>query len=93
MHLLFVLFLLVSCSHRVNIVSPPKGVTRAQYEALSKNFMITTQGEATSKAAREIFQKGGNIIDAFVAASFAISVERPQSTGIGGGGRAGQPAV
>ena len=29
---------------------------------------------------------GGNIIDVFTAVSFAISVERPQSTGLGGGG-------
>ena len=48
--------------------------------------MIATQGEASSKAALSLLEKGGNIIDAFVAASFAISVERPQSTGIGGGG-------
>ena len=37
-------------------------------------------------AAKSIFQKGGNIIDAAIAASFAISVERPHSTGLGGGG-------
>lgn len=86
MHLLFVMLFFVSCSHRVNIVSPPKGVSRSQCEAFSKDFMVTTQGEATSKAARDILKMGGNIIDAFVAASFAISVERPQSTGIGGGG-------
>jgi gamma-glutamyltranspeptidase/glutathione hydrolase len=81
-----VLLLLFSCSHRVNIISPPKGKSRAQYEASSSGYVITTQGEATSKASEEIFLKGGNIVDAFVAASFAISVERPQSTGIGGGG-------
>src|SRR5690606_12395125 len=48
--------------------------------------MVTTQGEASTQAALEIFVRGGNIIDAFVATSFTISVERPQSTGIGGGG-------
>lgn len=48
--------------------------------------MITTQGEASSLAAQKMFNEGGNIIDAAIAASFAISVERPQSTGLGGGG-------
>jgi gamma-glutamyltranspeptidase/glutathione hydrolase len=61
-------------------------VDRNRHEAFSKDYMIVSQGEATSLAAREMFERGGNIIDAATAASFAISVERPQSTGIGGGG-------
>nr|MBA2405513.1 gamma-glutamyltransferase [Bdellovibrionales bacterium] len=56
------------------------------YEATGANAMVTTQGEATSRATLATLAKGGNIIDAFVTASFTVSVERPQSTGIGGGG-------
>lgn len=52
----------------------------------AQKYMITTQGPASSQAGMEMFELGGNIIDAAVAVSFAISVERPQSTGIGGGG-------
>jgi gamma-glutamyltranspeptidase/glutathione hydrolase len=48
--------------------------------------MVASQGQATTRAALSTLNKGGNIIDAFVAASFAISVERPHSTGLGGGG-------
>ncbi len=59
---------------------------RQKYEATGKKFMITTQGVATTAAAAKMFQQGGNIIDAAIAASFAISVERPHSTGLGGGG-------
>jgi gamma-glutamyltranspeptidase/glutathione hydrolase len=59
---------------------------RPKYEAFAKNSMVTSQGEATSRAALSTIAKGGNIIDAFVTASFTISVERPHSTGIGGGG-------
>jgi len=59
---------------------------RARHEAFSPDYMIVSQGEATSLAAREMFERGGNIFDAAAAASFAIAVERPQSTGLGGGG-------
>ena len=55
-------------------------------QAQGKKYMITTQGPHASKAGAEIFELGGNIVDAAVAVSFAIGVERPQSTGIGGGG-------
>lgn len=54
--------------------------------ARGKNYMISTQGKAATEAAYEILSKGGNLVDAAVAASFTISVERPQSTGLGGGG-------
>ncbi len=80
------LIFLISCAHKVNIVAPPSEYPRSLHEAQSQNIMVTSQGPATSSAALEIFKQGGNIIDAFVAASFAVSVERPQSTGIGGGG-------
>ena len=58
----------------------------AFHEAYGDRFMIASQGEATSLAAREVLALGGNVFDAAVAASFALAVERPQSTGIGGGG-------
>lgn len=61
-------------------------VDHSTAEAFGTQFAIATQGRYASKAAEEIFAQGGNIIDATVAASFTVSVERPQSTGIGGGG-------
>ena len=59
---------------------------REQVEARGKRWVVSTQGRATTQITREILEKGGNLIDAAIAASFAISVERPHSTGIGGGG-------
>lgn len=86
MRALFLLILLLGCSHQVRIVAPTALEPRVAHEAKASKEMVTTQGDATTRAALTIFQQGGNIIDAFVAASFAISVERPHSTGIGGGG-------
>ena len=83
--MLFLTFF-VGCAHRVNIVASAENMGRPKYEAFAKNSMVTSQGEATSRAALSTIAKGGNIIDAFVTASFTISVERPHSTGIGGGG-------
>ena len=48
--------------------------------------MVATANVQASDAGADILRKGGNAVDAAVAASFAISVTRPQSTGIGGGG-------
>ncbi|MGE3611682.1 MAG: gamma-glutamyltransferase [Bacteriovoracaceae bacterium] len=83
---LLLLLVLLSCSHKVRIVAPTPVEPRVAHESSAKDVMVTSQGEATTRGALQIFKQGGNIIDAFVAASFAISVERPQSTGIGGGG-------
>lgn len=74
--------------------TPRSGVIKASKEradfktaeAVGKQFVISTQGRESTHAAEKMYAQGGNIIDATVAASFAVSVERPQSTGIGGGG-------
>lgn len=50
------------------------------------HYAVATQGIYATKAAQTIFAQKGNIIDAAVAVSFVISVERPHSTGLGGGG-------
>ena len=86
--LLAVLLSAGSCtqSQKLNQVSVLENKSRSQYEAFGKKYMISTQGTATTSAAKYVFDQGGNIYDAAVAASFAISVERPHSTGIGGGG-------
>lgn len=59
---------------------------RGRSEAFGNRWIISTQGKESTLAAREVLSQGGNIIDAAIAASFAISVERPHSTGLGGGG-------
>jgi gamma-glutamyltranspeptidase/glutathione hydrolase len=63
-----------------------KGQKKEDHEKWGKDFLISTQGQFSSKSAHRMIKVGGNIIDAAVAASFVLAVERPQSTGIGGGG-------
>lgn len=80
---------LFSCSSSVKKL-PIATVATDQFasdkNAVGKKFAISTQGQHSSIAALQMFDRGGNAVDAFVAASFTLSVERPQSTGLGGGG-------
>jgi gamma-glutamyltranspeptidase/glutathione hydrolase len=81
-----ILITFISCSHKVRIVAPTTDRPRIAHEAKAPDVMVTSQGGGTTRAALHVLNQGGNIIDGFVAASFAISVERPHSTGLGGGG-------
>ena len=71
---------------KVRQVSLLEGRTQSQHEAFGKKIMISTQGDHTTRAGIAIHKAGGNIYDVAAALSFMISVERPQSTGLGGGG-------
>ncbi len=81
--LVFVPAFLASCSLR-NSQSFFEFQTRQK--SSSKALAIATSEPLVNLAAEQIFAQGGSLADAAVAASFAISVVRPQSTGIGGGG-------
>lgn len=59
---------------------------RSDYCALSRRGMVASAHKEASQIGSVILQRGGNAVDAAIATSFAISVLRPQSTGIGGGG-------
>lgn len=83
----FLLLGLTACSAApLPLAETAAPIHRADYEATGQRYAIAAQGQAAASAADQMFALGGNIIDAAVAASFAISVERPHSTGIGGGG-------
>ncbi len=73
-------------SEPVKPFPPAEGRNRESYVAKGKDGMVAASHELASEAGRLALKNGGNAIDAAVATSFAISVVRPQSTGIGGGG-------
>ena len=79
MKLLFVVsMVLCSCA---TLIAP-----KPMHQDEGTRFALASQGEGTSAAGKEMLDLGGNVVDAFAAMSFAISVERPHSTGLGGGG-------
>ncbi len=85
---LVIVFILCGCSsyNKPILLETVSGFKKANHLASSTKAMISTQGKFSTIAGERIYKLGGNIIDVMAAVSFVISVERPQSTGIGGGG-------
>lgn len=57
-----------------------------EHEFVGRKVVIASQGNHSSRIGRDIYAAGGNVVDVATALSFALAVERPQSTGLGGGG-------
>src|SRR3990170_2054636 len=64
--------------------APPTGVTQGRPAVLGKRWMVSSSHYLASQAGARMFERGGNAIDAGVAAGIALNVLERHLTDFGG---------
>ncbi len=78
-------FGLITSAYALNFPERFSGMTFKPL-VYGQHSMVVTNNPWASKVASLILKKGGNAIDASVAAAFVLGLTEPSSSGIGGGG-------
>lgn len=67
-------------------IGEPAAIFAEKKSVKAQDYMISTSELLASQAGAKMLKKGGNVIDAIIAAQMVLNVVEPQSSGIGGGG-------
>src|SRR3979409_1605809 len=70
----------------VETTAPSVGVTQGRPAVLGRRWMVSSSHYLASQAGAKMFERGGNAIDAGVAAGIALNVLERPLTDFGGGG-------
>lgn len=82
----FAVLLFAGCGGRVGESSAPIGSAMLGKRVVGDRGMVAASQPDAAAAGAEMLRRGGNAMDAAVAAAFALSVTDISQTGLGGGG-------